>query len=582
MRGGVEIILFSIIRVQIKRNPGRSILTVCIAMCLLLFVGAYWENVIRTENALHTLSDSIPVGGSITDISGGKQTALEISTTTADKILESGYVKNVIYTGQAAGNLEEYNRVENPKVFDTTIVGSNSCDAFSALTEETISFFEKGEENFLSTDKPLCVVSEQYAREHQIKEGETLQFPLYAIEYKQGSSSVQYRETGMAELTVIGTVPERYLGDTVMDILVPVQWLRAYIEEADLRFSYSSMNFQVKNPMKLNAFKKAMENMGLQEKSQEAMEEVYGGTLILDDTIFIENAEKLQGNLQKDIDATNEQLLDSLNLLENSHLKRAAILLFHHNPEKWIPGAYIKIGYFESDSELRYQDEIHGSLISQADKVVDLILTKYLKADISYQGVTRVETYPFPKEAIREAVFNAIAHKFYGALIPIQISVYADRIYIANDCIFPEDWTISDLMGKHRSRPYNPLIANTFFRAGFIEAWGRGIEKIKDSCKEAGNPMPEYTIKREDIMVMFKSLVSSTDQDTDRANQGNDNSVVTRILKVIQEKPSLSQKKIADVIGEKYSTVKYYMESMKKSGIIKREGSSQKGKWVIL
>lgn len=218
--------------------------------------------------------------------------------------------------------------------------------------------------------------------------------------------------------------------------------------------------------------------------------------------------------------------------------------------------------------------------------MVDLIFTKYLKADISYQGVTRVETYPFPKEAIREAVFNAIAHKFYGALIPIQISVYADRIYIANDCIFPEDWTINDLMGKHRSRPYNPLIANTFFRAGFIEAWGRGIEKIKDSCKEAGNPMPEYTIKREDIMVMFKSLVSSTDQATnqatDRANQGNDNSVVTRILKVIQEEPSLSQKKIADIIGEKYSTVKYYMESMKKSGIIKREGSSQKGKWIIL
>lgn len=164
-----------------------------------------------------------------------------------------------------------------------------------------------------------------------------------------------------------------------------------------------------------------------------------------------------------------------------------------------------------------------------------------------------------------------------------QISVYADRLYIANDCIFPEDWTLEDLMGKHRSRPYNPLIANTFFRAGFIEAWGRGIEKIKDSCKEAGNPMPEYKIKREDIMVLFKSLVSSTDQAANQAaNQGNDNSVAARILTVIQEEPSLSQKKIADVIGEKYSTVKYYMESMKKSGVIKREGSSQKGKWVIL
>lgn len=184
-----------------------------------------------------------------------------------------------------------------------------------------------------------------------------------------------------------------------------------------------------------------------------------------------------------------------------------------------------------------------------------------MKAKISYRGVTRVETYPFPKEAIREAVFNAIAHKFYGALIPIQISVYTDKIYIANDCIFPEDWTIDDLMGKHRSRPYNPLIANTFFRAGFIEAWGRGIEKIKESCREAGNSMPEYTIKQEDIMVMFKSLVSNTDQGTNQANQGAEYSVKDRILTVIQEEPTLSQKKIANVIGEKYST-KYCMKKL--------------------
>jgi len=42
------------------------------------------------------------------------------------------------------------------------------------------------------------------------------------------------------------------------------------------------------------------------------------------------------------------------------------------------------------------------------------------------------------------------------------------------------------------------------------------------------------------------------------------------------------KKYVSNIIGEKYSTVKYYMESMKKSGVIKREGSSQKGKWVIL
>ncbi|MFP3153419.1 winged helix-turn-helix domain-containing protein [Lachnospiraceae bacterium ZAX-1] len=98
--------------------------------------------------------------------------------------------------------------------------------------------------------------------------------------------------------------------------------------------------------------------------------------------------------------------------------------------------------------------------------------------------------------------------------------------------------------------------------------------------------MPEYTIKREDIMVMFKSLVNNTDQATDQSTnrviRENGNLVVARILKVICDEPTLSQQKIADRIGEEASTVKYYMDFMKESGIIKRAGNSQKGKWIIL
>ena len=60
------------------------------------------------------------------------------------------------------------------------------------------------------------------------------------------------------------------------------------------------------------------------------------------------------------------------------------------------------------------------------------------------------------------------------------------------------------------------------------KARGCGIGKIKDSCEEAGNPMPEYTIKCEDIMVMFKSLVSSlvnhTNQATNQTIPNEDNS----------------------------------------------------------
>jgi ATP-dependent DNA helicase RecG len=45
-----------------------------------------------------------------------------------------------------------------------------------------------------------------------------------------------------------------------------------------------------------------------------------------------------------------------------------------------------------------------------ADRVVDLIYLKYLKAKITYENDVRVETYPFAREAVREAVYNALIH----------------------------------------------------------------------------------------------------------------------------------------------------------------------------
>ena len=169
---------------------------------------------------------------------------------------------------------------------------------------------------------------------------------------------------------------------------------------------------------------------------------------------------------EEDLNMSNEQLLDNLGLLEHGKLKRAAILLFHRNPEKWVTGAYIKIGYFGEGSDLRYQDEIHGSLFIQADRVIELIYLKYMKAMISYDNVTRIETYPLPKAAVREAVYNAIIHSNYAALVPIQIRIHEDAVYISNDCVFPIGWTVETLMERHRSQPYNPNIANGFFRAG--------------------------------------------------------------------------------------------------------------------
>lgn len=215
---------------------------------------------------------------------------------------------------------------------------------------------------------------------------------------------------------------------------------------------------------------------------------------------------------EESVNDTNEQLLENLELTEGKYLKRAALLLFHPKPEKFVTGAYIKIGYFENEADLIFQDEVHGNLFEQIEKTLDILFTKYIKAIISYEnGINRIETYEYPKEAIREALLNAIAHKDYSGLTPIQIRVYKDKIMIWNEGTLPENWTVSNLLKSHSSRPYNPDIANAFFRSGYVESWGRGISKMNELCVAEGLPKPTYIAESSDFWVEFRKDIYHTE-----------------------------------------------------------------------
>jgi ATP-dependent DNA helicase RecG len=219
---------------------------------------------------------------------------------------------------------------------------------------------------------------------------------------------------------------------------------------------------------------------------------------------FRKKAIKAQRIEEEVLTDSNELLIDNLQLIVNGYLKRAAVLLFHPNPDKFVTGAYIKIGYFETDDDLKFQDEIHGNLFEQIEKTMDLLFTKYIKSAISYEGLNRVEKYEYPKDAVREALLNAVSHKDYSDGVPIQISVYNDKIIFWNDGQLPENWTIENLSVKHPSKPYNPDIANALFRSGYIESWGRGTLKMINECIQFGIPKPNYFYDMSGFWVEFR------------------------------------------------------------------------------
>ena len=149
------------------------------------------------------------------------------------------------------------------------------------------------------------------------------------------------------------------------------------------------------------------------------------------------------------------------------------------------------------------------------------------------------------------------------------------------------------LMQKHRSLPHNPNIANTFFRAGFIESWGRGIEKICTICKNYGIAEPVYTVHPGDIMLMFSANQSATQKNIENnvvenvvENKENvvenKENVVENILKSILKVPSISTKELATMYSLSARQVQRIMTKMKDQGLIRRVGPDKGGHWEVI
>ena len=100
-------------------------------------------------------------------------------------------------------------------------------------------------------------------------------------------------------------------------------------------------------------------------------------------------------------------------------------------------------------------------------------------------------------------------YNVFASSVPVQIRIEDDAMYVSNCSMLPFGWTVETLLSAHVSKPYNPDIARVFYRAGYIEIWGRGIQKIRDACKNFGTKDPEYIVHGEDIMVKLSALQST-------------------------------------------------------------------------
>ena len=84
------------------------------------------------------------------------------------------------------------------------------------------------------------------------------------------------------------------------------------------------------------------------------------------------------------------------------------------------------------------------------------------------------------------------------------LAVYDDRLEVTSTGSLHFGLTPDELFGPHESRPWNPLIARTFYRRGIIEEWGRGTLKMVELATSAGLPHPEIEDAGGAVKVCFR------------------------------------------------------------------------------
>lgn len=258
----------------------------------------------------------------------------------------------------------------------------------------------------------------------------------------------------------------------------------------------------------------------------------------------------------------------------------------------------IQCGVFKGTNRAHFVDrrEFEGSIQAQMEAAYQYVLEK-INMGMTITGMYRQDVYELPTDSIRELIANAVAHRSYLDPGNIQVALFDDRLEVTSPGMLLNNVTISKMMEGY-SKPRNPAIARAFAYMKIIEKWGTGIPRLFEACEEYGLPKPELIDFDGDFRVnMYRKVESEpgvngvttqttqATQDTTQATQPvsielseDDKAVLISIV----EDPRITQKEIAAKLDWKIDRVKYYLNKLKKKGIIERVGTSQNGHWKIV
>jgi len=217
---------------------------------------------------------------------------------------------------------------------------------------------------------------------------------------------------------------------------------------------------------------------------------------------------------------------DILDLLVKRHLavikeevykiKKAGILLFAKEPEKYITSASLRyIRYEGTDTKVgtehnvvkdeRFENNI-PRIIDQIKRFLKTTLKEYHFLDLETGRFNKVPEYP--EEAWLEGIVNALCHRSYNIQgNAIYVKHFDDRLEISNSGPLPAQVNIENIRTERFSR--NPRIARALEDMGFVRQLNEGVSRIYQSMEKSMLSIPEYVERNGNVYLTLRNKISS-------------------------------------------------------------------------
>lgn len=289
-----------------------------------------------------------------------------------------------------------------------------------------------------------------------------------------------------------------------------------------------------------------------------------------------------------------------LELLRKRHLitekdkkyifKKAAILLFSKDPEKYIPSASVRYIRYDGTEALvgakhnvikdeRFENNI-PKLIDELRIFMRASMKEFYFLDLKTGTFKNVKEYP--EEAWLEGIVNALCHRSYNIQgNAIYIKHFDDRLEISNSGPLPSQVTVENIRSERFSR--NPRLARVLEDLGYVRQLNEGVSRIYESMEESMLSVPEYKVIHKNVYLTLRNKIANHTRTIDNdvmdkveRNFKKYNETQQKILSYLFNNHKATLPELSEFTEININTIRTYLNIFIEDGILEKKSEKQR------